>query len=311
MTDAYCSSCDAVHAWPAPPPTKLTTIVATRGRPTSLIPTLSHTVKMLSRDDSTILLCVDDDDAETIAALPQLPADPRLKISIKPREDTRGAKYQRALSEAPADLYMVGHDATAIITKGFDQMFVNGAKLFPDKIGVACSHMANASFPALQCVSQKWVDLVGYIYNPAYPFWFIDHELDDLARMTGRVVYTDVQVESHPGYVAKTLRMHDLVFWIDYFDMSVYRRRAMARKIINAADEPEWRKEVLRSWVHPVEARSAYIHYHLRQNAAKTHEVRAEGGEPDDGYLRAFEAAREDLKRMDAEIQAIYAREAA
>jgi hypothetical protein len=288
---------------------KLTTIVATRGRLSSLVPTLSYTLKMLARDDSTILLCVDDDDYETRAILPQLPTDPRLKISIQPREDTRGAKYQRALTEAPADLYMVGHDATTITTKGFDQAFVNGGKLFPDGIGVVCSQMANASFPALQCVTQKWVDLVGYIYNPAYPFWFIDHELDDLARMTGRVVYTGVDFEGWPHHKMKTIRMRDLVFWIDYFDLGVYRRRAMARKIINALDEPEWRKNMLRSWFHPVEKRSESLHKHLRQTAHATeygytdangewHEPRAEGGEPDEGYLRAFDLAREERKKM-------------
>ncbi len=288
---------------------KLTTIVATRGRPSSLIPTLTYTLRQMTRDDSTILLCVDDDDHETIAALPQLPDDPRLKISIKPREDTRGAKYQRALTEAPADLYMVGHDATTITTKGFDQAFVNGGKLFPDGIGVVCSQMANASFPALQCVTQKWVDLVGYIYNPIYPFWFIDHELDDLARMTGRVVYTEVDFEGWPHHRMKTIRMRDLIFWIEHFDLAQPRRRLLAFKIINALDEPEWRKTMLRSWFHPVEKRTESIHKQLRVDAPKIefgytdangdwHEPRAEGGEPDEGYLRAFEVAREDRKFM-------------
>jgi hypothetical protein len=167
--------------------------------------------------------------------------------------------------------------------------------------------MANASFPAMQAVTQKWVDVVGYIYNPAYPFWFIDHELDDLCRMTGRYVFSPgFQVEHMSRRPGKTIRLRDLSFWCDYYDLAKFRRRALAHKVIDALDCPKWQKKVMRTWHAPVEARSDWIHNSIRPNASIIEQQRGEGGEPDPGYLRAFDRARQDVKAMQREIQALY-----
>ena len=45
---------------------------------------------------------------------------------------------------------------------------------------------------------------LGYIYNPEYPFWFVDHELDDICRMIGRYVCVDVDVSTAPLRPSKT-----------------------------------------------------------------------------------------------------------
>lgn len=290
---------------------RLSITIPTRGRPDNLRRTVEQTLSKIVLEDTRLLIAIDDDDQATIDRISDLPKDDRVIISVKPREDTRGGKTDRLLLEAPADLYLVGHDSAPIATYGFDQMFINGAKLFDDGIVCVCSRMANASFPQLQAVTQKWVDIVGYIYNPAYPFWFIDHDLDDIARMSGRVVYTEVECSIAGMRPAKTIRLRDLRFWIDYYDALILRRRRKAWSLIDAIDVPESQRMMLRTWCHPVEVRSESIHYQLRpiaenvefgwtdQATGQFHEGRGEGGEPDPGYIRAFERARQDLKAME------------
>lgn len=285
----------------------LTINFGSRSRPNDLVLTLHESLKYLSRNDTKVLVSLDDDDQPSIDAVSRFPDDKRLIVSIKPREDNRGAKCDRSLTEAPNDVYTVGHDAAPIITPGWDQIIVDAAKLFPDGIGVVCSGMANASFPALQAVTQKWVDVVGYTYNPAYPFWFIDHELDDLCRMTGRFVFVPhLEVQTGPRRPAKTIRLRDLTFWCDYYDLAKLRRRAVAERIIDALDQPKWQKKIMRTWFPPVEARSDWIHHTIRENAFAIEQERGERGEPDAGYLLAFERARQEVKVMKRELHELY-----
>jgi hypothetical protein len=290
----------------------LTINFGSRSRPSELVRTLHESVKHLRRADTKVLVALDDDDQPSIDAIARFPDDPRIIVSVKPREDTRGAKCDRALTEAPNSLYTVGHDSASIIAPGWDDMVIEAAELFPDGIGVVCSGMANASFPAMQCVTQGWVDIVGYIYNHAYPFWFIDHELDDLCRMTGRFVFVPgMEVEHESRRPAKTIRMRDLVFWCDYYDMASHRRIGLAHKIIDRIDCPEWQKAVMSTWHPPVEVRSVWINRTVRTNAVAIEQARGERGEPDPGYLRAFERAQADMQTMQREIRSIYERRAA
>lgn len=280
--------------------------IGTRGRPEKLKITVTETLKNTVRDDTKILISIDEDDTKTIGALDTLPKDPRILFSIKPREDNRGEKSDRVLTEAPGDVYMVGSDSVPILTKGYDQIILNGRNLFPDHIGVICTAMQNASFPSFQAVTREWVDIVGHVYCHDYPFWFIDHELDDLARMTGRMVFVDVADNAIPMRPSKTNRLRDLVFWCDYYDTARFRRRATAFRIIDKLQCPQWQKKMMRTWHHPVEARSTWINECCRREADKIEAVRGEPGEPDPGYLRAFEKARQTLKEMNQEIKALY-----
>jgi hypothetical protein len=290
----------------------LTVNFGSRGRPDDLVQTLHESVKHLTRDDTKVLVALDDDDQPSLDAIERFPKDPRVIVSVKPREDTRGAKCDRALTEAPNSVYTVGHDSASIVTHGWDELVVNASQVFPDGIGVICSGMANASFPAMQCVTQGWVDIVGYIYNHAYPFWFIDHELDDLCRLTGRFMFVpNMEVEHQSRRPSKTIRMRDLHFWADYYDLGSFRRIKLAHRIIDAMDCPEWQKVALKTWHPPVEARSQWINNNVRTNAVAIEQARGERGEPDPGYLRAFERAQADIKAMRREILSITQRAAA
>ena len=200
----------------------LTMIIATRGRPELLAQTIEHTLPNISRDDTRVLICADDDDHPTIESFRKLSPDQRMTISVKPREDSRGEKYDRALIEAPADIYLPAVDCAPILTPGFDQIIINAARLFPDEIGCVYTPMVNASFPGLQAVTTKMVEKLGHIYSHEYPYWFIDHELDDIARMIGRYVCVDVNVSTAPMRPARTIRMWDLAWWTSYFDAMTF-----------------------------------------------------------------------------------------
>jgi hypothetical protein len=60
---------------------------------------------------------------------------------------------------------------------------------------------------------------------------------------------------------------------------------------------------MLKTWYHPVEARSLNINYGVKQDAVRIEEHRGERGPPDPGYLRTFHKAREQLKLMQQEIR--------
>jgi hypothetical protein len=279
---------------------KLTINIATRGRPELLRMTVERTLPNIRRDDTTLMVSADEDDAATIDSFKSYPKDGRLKLSIKPREDSRGEKYDRALTEAPADLYLPAVDCAPILTPGFDQILLDKTALFPDGIGVVHTGFdkSRGTFPpALQAMTAKYVEKVGYIYNPEYPFWFIDHEVHDLARLIGRYFQAPIEVETAPHRPQKTHRLRDVVYWACYYDLMALERRAKARAIITGEDfkTPDWLKADLLTNFHWIENGSWQINEFVRKNAAAIEAQRGETGPPDEGYLRAKARAEQKL----------------
>ncbi len=278
---------------------KLTIDIISRGRPGLLLDTVNQTLPNISRDDTTLFVALDEDDAAGRSCIDKMPADNRVKVSVKPREDSRGEKYDRALVEAPADVYLLGVDCAPLLTPAFDQIIVNAARLFPDGIGCVYTPMANASFPGYQAPTAKLVEKLGCTYNHEYPYWFIDHELDDICRMIGRYVCIDIDVDLKRRRPDNTQRMWDLAFWTAYFDVMTLERRARARAIIKSEDFecPAWQKIVLCNSYQPIESRSHWINSNVRAQAAEIEAQRGEKDPPDEGYKRA--KARAEAKLLD------------
>jgi glycosyltransferase involved in cell wall biosynthesis len=280
---------------------KLTMVIATRNRPELLLRTVMDTLPNVSRKDTRILLAVDDDDQETIDCLKRLPKDDRLMVSVKPREDSRGEKYDRALTEATADVYLPAVDCAPIVTPAFDQKIINAARMFED--GIVCVHtpMVNGHFPpGLQAFTAEWVRQFGYIYNHEYPFWFIDHEADDIARLLCRYVPVDVRVNTAEMRPATTIRLRDLAFWADYYNKMTLERRLKVRQIINSKDfdGPPELKIALCNNYECVEQRSYMINNSVIANAAAIEAQRGDKSPPDAGYLRAKAKAEQKLARL-------------
>jgi hypothetical protein len=280
---------------------RLTINIATRGRPELLKATIERTLPNITNPSTVLMVSADEDDTATFATWP----DSRVKFSVRPREDSRGEKYDRALKEHPADVYLPAVDCAPIVTPGFDQMILDKAKLAPDGICVVRTPYINGVFPpALQAVTAGYVEKVGYIYNHDYPFWWIDHEVHDFARLIGRYYEVPVKVETQEMRPTKTIRLRDVVFWANYYDLHALERRVKARSIIDGFDCPEHVKEHLRQNYHGIEHEARTINDRVRQNAAAIEAQRGDSGPPDEGYLRAMQRAEQKLSRYLEAIKA-------
>src|SRR5882757_656205 len=171
---------------------KLCISLATRGRPQQLIDTIKRSTANLVLPNTVMMVQVDEDDAATITALWMAELDKRVKVYVNPREDTIAAKWNRALAE-PADLYLVAADEDPYITPAYDAKLLDAARLFPDGIGMVYGQMANASFSGVVAPTRGLVDKLGHIFPELFPYWFVDHWTDDLARLIGRLAFADVR----------------------------------------------------------------------------------------------------------------------
>ena len=280
----------------------LTINLCTRGRPGLMLETVERTLPNISRDDTIFMVSADRDDQETVAALTNLPSDKRILPMVCDREDSLGEKFNRMLVYAPADVYLAMVDYCPHITPKFDQKIIDASHIFPDGIGVIYNHLANASFPTINAVTDKLVKKMGFFYPPYFPYWFVDHWLDDIARIINRIAFVDIQVDlkKRPG----TQDLRDLRFWTVLFDALYLRRRKMAHDIINSPDflDPPWRKELsLRH--HPlIEARTRWINDGMRAQAAQIEQGGSQGIPDEPRYQRVKAKAMDLMREVAAEL---------
>lgn len=237
--------------------------------------TLDNTIPNIRNPHTMLMVSVDDDDEESKKVAMRYMD--RVWISSEPREDSVGAKYNRAL-KVPADVYLPMVDYVAHVTPGFDEKILEAAALFPDGIGVVYNYLANYSFPGIQAVTQGLVDKLGYIFPEHFPYWFIDHWVDDVAKMIDRISFADVQVAVNNN--RSTHEYREPYFWATFFDACGLVRRKQARDIIDGEDflEPDWRKEVLRRHYPLIESKSQWVNEQVR--SAGTGRLNAtDGGE--------------------------------
>lgn len=282
----------------------LTVAVATRNRPHLLVQTIQKTLPNVMLPDTRIVILADQDDMETVSLLQTMPHHPQVLVSCLPREDSRGAKYDRVLRVAPADVYLPAVDYAPILTPGFDQAIIRASNIWPDGIGVVYAPMVDELVPYLQAPTAKFVEKMGYIYNHDYPFWFIDHEMADIAWMIGRINFANIKIDASQR-PKSTLRMRDLEFWTAYFDMMALERRKKAQSIIMSPDfeVADWQKIQMCNWYQLVEMRSVARNSRVRQWAKQTEQARGDGSPPDEGYLRAKARAETKVQQLLAAIK--------
>lgn len=270
----------------------LTIALATRGRVPILKRTLDRTIPNLFREDTRFLVLVDEDDTETVEAV--LPS--RVEKFIRPRPDSVGGKFNAAVKAAPADVYLAMVDYVAYVTPGFDQKILD-ANVFPDGIGVIYNHMANLSFPYMNAVTSGYVKATGGMYPEDFPYWFVDHWLDDIARMIDRIAVADVR--PFADFKPPTQSHREPAFWATLFDCLMLERRRIARRIIDSPEflEPEWRKTLLRSAYPLVEERSLMVNNMVKGMAALDTTT-------DERYERIRARAVETMNRCIPELEA-------
>lgn len=282
---------------------KLTINIATRGRPEIVADTVRRMAPHMALPNTTLLVSIDDDDTPSVNDASRLLVDDRVMVAVAPREDSRGAKYDRALKLAPADVYLLAVDFAPVVTTGFDAMILEAAAQLPDGIGCVGSVHPNGCLQAYQAPTAKMAERLGYLYSHEFPFWFIDHELDDYARMIGRYPLVPIELDASRR-AAKTIGLRDVAFWATYYDAGTFRRRQKAEDILQVMTEPEWRKSFARNQWPRIEAMSRAVNDSVRANAASLEASR--GGlesAPDERYRRIKLKAEATLLDMLAELE--------
>lgn len=256
---------------------RLAISLPTRGRADQLIDTVERSVANWVLPTTKMWIMADRDDPETVSrfweAQKKWNTDgPRVYMSIEPREDTIAAKWNRVLGLDPdADVYLTDADDAPQITPGYDRKILDAASLFPDGLGFVYGHMANASFTCSESLTRKVVQKLGYIFPPYFPYWFVDHWIDDVARITGRISVADIRTDQ--SSVGKTQEMREPGWWATWFDAAYMIRRNQAFEIIDDLEEPEWRKKMLRAQAPLIEYRSRWINDSVRANERQLMQV--------------------------------------
>lgn len=225
---------------------KLTINLVTRGRPALLRETIERTLPNLALRDTVFMVSVDHDDAKTIDSLGALPSDRRLLPVVMDREDSMGGKYNRALTYAPADVYLSMVDYAPFVTPRFDEKVLEAAAVFPDNIGVVYNkYCCDAELPSINGITHGLAKFMGFIYPEYFPFSFVDLWLDDVARLIDRVSYVDVVIDRSKRQ--QTLGRRDTKFWSVLLDLLYGERVACAERIIHSPEflSPSWQKELL------------------------------------------------------------------
>lgn len=252
---------------------RLTISLATRGRPDRFVETVSRSVVNWTDPHTTMWIMADHDDQPTIDAFMKAQATiwntDRIKIDVRERELTIAAKWNRILTIDPkAELYKTAADDDPYVTPGYDTKIIEAAKRFPDGIGIVYGHMANASFTRVAAPTRKLAEKLGYIFPEYFPYWFVDHWIDDVMKLIGRISFADVTTDqTRPG---KTMEMREPAWWANWFDAAYLMRRKQAHDIINGKDfkSPQWLKEILLAQAPMIEYHSKWTNETVRGQAA-------------------------------------------
>lgn len=243
---------------------KVVVSLATRNRPDKLINTIKRTVANIALRNTVLVVQVDDDDQLTLHEFGKHQLPPCVQLNVKPREDTVAEKFERALS-IPADVYVTMADEHPIITPGFDVKMLEGAARLPDRLGWIYGHCANASFPASAAVPVQFVEKIGFLYPKHFPYWFVDHWVDDVVRIMGRISYVDVMTDQ-TGAGGRTQELREPGWWATFYDAAYLTRRKQAHDIINSPEfqSPPWLKDLLLQHHPMIEFRSRWINSGVR-----------------------------------------------
>lgn len=217
---------------------RINACIASRGRSDALCAAVIQALAVAELSDTRIVVALDEDDpcASVVAEGLQTWSD-RAIVSIAPREDSLGAKYNRAAAAYDADLYVLLADDMQIITPGWDRKFAEASQQIPD--GIFCIYFGNTPWPshmpAAYAVSRKLVDMMGFFMCPHFPFWWHDTTLYEIVEFIGRSVYVDIQI-SYEHNKNKTRGMRDVNHWAALFAALRSERWRIAERIIDSSE---------------------------------------------------------------------------
>ena len=217
---------------------RINACIASRGRPDAVRAIVAQTLNWTEWPGTKIVVALDIDDSTAIDLTSELQEfSDEVIVSVAHREDSLGAKYNRAAAAYDADLYVLLADDMQIITPGWDRKFAEAAAPSPD--GIFCIYFGNTPWPshmpAAYAVSRKLVDMMGFFMCPHFPFWWHDTTLYEIVEFIGRSVYVDIQI-SYEHNRNKTRGMRDVNHWAALFAALRTQRWEIAERIL---DSPE------------------------------------------------------------------------
>lgn len=279
---------------------KLAITLASRGRPQQLVETVRRSIVNWTHPNTQMWIQLDDDDAASIGACEAAGFPKSVHLNAQPREDTIAEKWNRILS-VPADVYSVAADDDPYVTPGYDASILKAAEIFPDGIGMVYGHLANLSFTCSLSATARWCEMLGFLQPALFPYWFVDHWTDDLARITGRIAFSDHRTDQ--SRAGKTQEMREPGWWATFYDAAYLMRRKQAHKIITSPDFhclPWQRRQLLTG--HPlIEARSRGINEGVRQQSQQL-EGWSGLNNQDERYQRVRARAVELIPRLLADV---------
>ncbi len=211
----------------------LTIGLATRTRPGLLARTINETLHHAKETDTRLIILADDDDKATQSLRNKL-TDKRIIWSIEPKPDSLGTKYNRMIKVRPADVYLSMVDYAPHMTDGFDTEILAASNVYSDGYAFIINYFANFSFSQINAITAKAADKMGGIYPELFPYWFVDHWFQEVAKRVGREVFAPVYVDC--SRKQPTIGLRDSYFWGQVFGLTAPERVEIANKILGADD---------------------------------------------------------------------------
>jgi hypothetical protein len=286
----------------------LTVTLATRGRPVLLAKCISQYLSKIRLRSTKFVVALDSDDTESIEVAQRFSKHKYCVVDVREREDSVAAKWNRGITVCPADYYLAASDDSPMESDGFDKLIVE-APFFPDQIGGILSYMSTMYFSISMTVSHRFAELQGELrgydkpimFVERYPYWFIDHDLDDILHLINRVAFAPVRISQVDAGKA-TQELREPAFWGTFFDAGYLERRKFAFDLINhpSFQVSEWRRKILLSGAHVRrEYQSRAVNNGLRLNSGLPV---VPGTEP--RYDRLKEAAMRELRSWYPDLEA-------
>ena len=269
--------------------------IPTRGRPGLFREATLEILGNSELSETRVVLGIDTDDAESIAAAgsEEIVRNKQIIVSTASREDSLGAKYNRVAAARPADIYVLWADDAVILTKGWDRTIEDAARLFPDGMGVIYFGEIPGILQTGIAVTHKFAQKMGFFCVPYFPFWWHDTWVDEIARMTDRIVNVNVAAKCLTELKGTSRGVREIAWWGNFFESTRPQRIQAANAIIEEGTDPPYRKLRLRQIMPDV------VTFLSHRNSKCTNPVSAAELEKhysfdapaDDRYLRVKQAA--------------------
>lgn len=193
--------------------------IASRGRPKLLRQCVETLTAGMVLPDTVISVALDEDDDTTEYGVKLGDVDPRrLIVSIAPREDSLGAKYNRAQQNVRADLYVLWPDDSIMPNAGWDVALLRAMNALPNRTGaILFGHIEGVFQPGL-ALTQSFIDEMGFFCPPYFPTWWLETWPIECATMSGCYIRADIEVALLHHLKGNSTGELEIAWWAKFFD---------------------------------------------------------------------------------------------